>query len=66
MKSFFQIPDRETFQEQVAMLMFQLPNGGGYTMNLNDVMDLDVDWRDYLLEKENEWFEEYKNNVSKT
>lgn len=49
--------------EQVAVLMFQVPGGGGYTLSYNDVMNLDVKWKNYLLEKQDEWFEDYNREM---
>ena len=45
--------------------MFQVPEGGGYSMSFNDVMDLTVDWKINLLEKAEEWFEEYARAVGR-
>ena len=51
--------------EQVATLMFQVPGGGGYTMSFNEVMELDLEWKKFLLTKSNDWFEEYSSEIKK-
>lgn len=47
------------------MLMFQVPGGGGYCMNYQDVMNLSLDVRDFLIEYMSEEFDKYNNEVSK-
>ena len=32
-------------------------------MSFEEAMNLDVNWKEYLLEKGNEWFEEYKERM---
>ncbi len=47
------------------MLMFQIPGGGGYTLNYNDVMNLDVEWKKFLLDEAEERFEDHKREMEK-
>lgn len=49
--------------EQIAILMFQVPGGGGYNMTFKDIMDLDINWKNYLLEKGEDWFTEYERKI---
>lgn len=49
--------------KQIAILMFQVPGGGGYNLNYNDVMNLDVEWKNYLFEQATDWFEEYQRET---